>query len=131
MDSIRNLVSVTPGVINESTQHVYRHGQCLALACALAKETGESLILQLAPTGNGRVPVLVHAWAGAGEGRVVDIDGLKDQGGVQAEFWDGDVMAVYSADDVDEVIEAFSSAMPEQNLELAKSFTGPILTLIR
>ncbi|MEJ7648185.1 MAG: hypothetical protein WKF57_03895 [Nakamurella sp.] len=75
---------LTPGVIDDDADYVFRNGQCLALAVAVSRRTGWPIVLTCFDTperfelGPDHPPDLVHATVRTPEGQLLDIRGPND-----------------------------------------------------
>lgn len=129
--------TVTPGVIDEDSREVFRHGQCFAFAVEAAKRLDTNVVMHRNDDGK-----LVHAYAESRNGRrVLDIDGWhsrrkQDQAFHSSNQYFGERGRVEKIDpsDADALASVESSEhggghLMNQHYDLAQTLVDPVLAL--
>lgn len=129
--------AVTPGVIDDEADWVYKNGQCLALAVAASERTGWPVYLRTFTDGEAADPAgtytnLRHAYVQAPDGSLVDIGGDHDTDVVEEEAHDldGDLCCparVVPAAQARALLAEFEGSLFDQDLDTARSFVDPML----
>lgn len=123
---------LTPGVIDDDADYVFRNGQCLALAVAVSRRTGWPIVmtcfdiperLQISPEHH---PDLVHATVRTPEGALLDIRGSNDP---DVREMDGRHDVEWPADQVDALMAAYDVDMESQLVDIADTFVDSVLEL--
>lgn len=122
-----------PGVLNDDADHIFRHGQCMALAVSIAQQNGWDDVAvgwvrnepyeeydedETVDQENG---VPMHVYAVRPDGLLIDV-----RGGVHfdAAERDYDGLRFYPVEDAEYVCGEF---MSEQNYPFAESFVEPVM----
>lgn len=136
-DSSGDLCALTPGVIDDEADWVYRNGQCLALAVAISERTGWPVHLRTMIDGDpadpaGTYPNLRHAYVQAPDGTLVDVRGEHDADIVEEECrdLDGDLYLparVVPAAQARALLGEFEGFLFDQDLDAARMFVDPVL----
>lgn len=145
LDAYGNVCEVTPGVIDERAEHLYTQGQCLALAVATARRTGQDLVVKWGYTcqyqpGDDEYEEWIDHVSVANDGQAVlaceadmiDIHGAQRLGPndlsddhADEEDWSYET---FPADAIEANLAALEAALPQaQNYELADTFVEPML----
>ena len=130
-DTSGELVTVVPGELSGSVRHIYRNGQCMAMAVALSRETGWPIVtrefeLEL---GGEKKRLLHHAYVLSPDGHLVDIDGYLDWEGDRVKSWRGeDIVTVTEADHADTLLDSYAHRLSEQDTDLAETYLDHVLT---
>jgi hypothetical protein len=125
LDVDRRPVPVVPGRWDAAAEHVFAHGQCLALALAVAGSTGRPVAAH--SMRHRGAEVLRHCYAHLdGTGTVLDVSGTHDLGSVRsvAERRSGErvrTMAPRAA------WADFAGDLVPQDVTLARSFVPGLL----
>lgn len=136
-DSSGDPVEVTPGVLDDNADWVYRNGQCLALAVALSEHTGWPVHLRTFTDGDDADPAgtylnLRHAYVQAPDGSLVDVRGEHDADIVEEEArdLDGDLCVparIVPATQARALLAEFAGFLEHQDTATAATFVEPVL----
>lgn len=129
-------VALTPGVLDDNARHLYKNGQCLALALALARSRPDTGISVLAYEADDGRTAVQHAWAVAPNGALVDVDGENDRVIVEEMLANGEFYGAgddeytewhdYGPDELDLAAEETCDWIGPQRYDLAATFAPDV-----
>lgn len=125
-DTWGDKVEVTPGQLNDATRWIYRNGQCLALAVAIAEEKDWPVVIHMSEydpealdeDGDPESATVKHAYAQGPDGTLYDIDGMFHPEAI--ELSGNEILKVFTPGSA---AFYFESDMSEQDYDTAASFT--------
>lgn len=129
MDAYGKWIEITPGQRDEAARYAYLNGQCLALAVALSRRTGWSVLTRTVDVGPDEPPVLIHAYVQGPDGVILDYTGGRDEE-AEAENWeDEDDLELTPANLVDGLLRNYEGHLGPQDSTVAESFVDGVLAI--
>lgn len=116
-------VKVTPGVVDENADLLYKNGQCVAMARAIAEERGWGV----AVATYSEEGLVKHAWAVDENGTFWDVQGENGRDLIEEEMDDDEEIAVYRSDELDSLEEDLEGKIGPQDVPLARTFVKNLL----
>lgn len=117
-------VSITPGVVDESADFLYKNGQCVALATAIAQDRGWGVAVATY-SDEGLVK---HAWAVDESGALWDVDGSHDRAAIEEALDEDEEIEVYRPQEVALLAEELEGRIGQQDVPLARTFVPAVLS---
>lgn len=125
-------VGITAGVLDLEASYVFNAGQCLALAVALSERTGWPMYLRVGHgiIGRRRNPCdyAIHAMVQKPDGKLLDVDGIRDEGDWARSGWEIDPVIIPAAD-ARTALKKYTAGMVTQDVAVAEQFVDAVLEL--
>lgn len=123
-------VGLTAGVLDREASYVFNAGQCLALAIALSERTGWPLYLRVGHGIIGRrrkaCDYAIHAMVRKPDGKLLDVDGIRDEGDWVPSGWEIDPVII-PATDARSALTRYTAGMVTQDITVAEQFVDVVL----